>query len=77
MSQVSETTSKEKRNPNTRRVVGTLNPQAFRTVKKVLKQRGQSVQSAVLMGLIQVLELDLTLDQLGPDYKDDEEEEEE
>lgn len=53
--------------PDIKRVVGQLNSEAFYTVKEEIKNRGLTVQSAVILGLIKLLELDLTLEQASPE----------
>lgn len=66
---------KEFREVSIKRLVGQVNPIAFEKIKAGVKNRGLTLQAALILSLIEYLELDLTLEQASPDYNYTEEEE--
>lgn len=51
--------------------VGKVNPKAFDLIKSQIRRRGLNVQSAVVLGLIQLFEIPLTLEEATQDLEGD------
>lgn len=50
-----------------KRMVVQLNPEAFQQIREEIKSRGLTIQAALLLGLIKLLDLDMTLEQASPE----------